>query len=289
LPGPGLTEALVVWALFGLVALGILVTYSWVPPEELYNVTGEGLAGGLSRVLVFLNYPTALTAIAVLALVTDRMGARWPALLALGLCLVILIPGVVDEEDLDAKWINVLPALGVAIALAMTIWAVRASRIGGARRAPGDRARIVVAGALVFLALPWIFAEIGVYIGDVPGLNSIFRSEQVYEGHASVHLGEHHGFHGLLLVLTALLLTRELGRMRATRLRTGLALYLALMIPYGLGNMANDAWLEQVVKRGWTSWQIPDMIRPGFTWMWAVTIAAGAALYLAFWRRYRLR
>lgn len=288
-PGPGLTGAIVVWALFGLVAACILVTYSWVPPEELYNVTGEGLAGGLSRVLVFLNYPTALMAIAVLALVTDRMGARWPALLALGLCLVILIPGVVDEEDLDAKWINVLPALGVAIALAMTIWAVRASWIGGARRAPGDRARIVVAGALVFLALPWIFAEIGVYIGDVPGLNSIFRSEQVYEGHASVHLGEHHGFHGLLLVLTALLLTRELGRMRATRLRTGLALYLSLMIPYGLGNMANDAWLEQVVKRGWTSWQIPDMIRPGFTWMWAVTIAAGAAVYLAFWRRYRLR
>lgn len=283
-PGPGLAEALVVWGLYALVALSVLVTYTRLAPDELYNVTHEGLAGGASRMLVFVNFPTALMAIAVLALVTDRMGLRWPALVALVLCLVILVPGVVDEGDLDARWINALPALGVAIVLALTIWAVRVSGTGGAGSPAGDRARIVVAAALAFISLPWIFAEVGVYTGDIPGLASIFRSEEIYEGHPSVHLGEHHGFQGLLFVVTALLLSRELPRMRSTWLRTGLAAYLSLMIAYGVGNIANDGWLEQIVKRGWTDWAIPSVLRPGLTWMWALVIAGGAAIYVLFWR-----
>jgi len=265
----------------------VLVTYARVAPEKLYSVSHGGLAGGAGRLLVFLNFPTALMAIAVLALVVDRLRPLWPAFIALPLCLVILLPGVVDEGDLDAKWINVLPALGVAIVLALTIRAVRSAGIGGAGSSAGDRVRIAVATVLALLALPWIFAEVGVYIGDVPGLASIFRSKQMFEGHAAVHLGEHHGLQGLLLVVTALLLSRELPRMHGTRLRTGLAVYLSLLIPYGIGNMANDGWKEQVVKRGWTSWEIPDMLRPGLTWIWAVTILAAAAVYVLVWRSLR--
>jgi hypothetical protein len=134
---------------------------------------------------------------------------------------------------------------------------------------------------LAVLALPWIFAEVGFYIGDVPGLASIFRSKQVFEGHASVHLGEHHGLQGLLLVVTALLLSRELPRMHPNGLRTALAAYLSLMIPYGIANMANDGWNEQIVERGWASWAIPDMLRPGLTWAWGVTILVAVAIYFA--------
>jgi hypothetical protein len=282
--GPGLAEVLVVWGFYGLVALDIVATYSRISPDELYHVSETGLAGGLGRALVFVNWPGALTAIAVLALVNDRAGAKWPALAALGLCLVILVPGVVEESDLDAKWVNVLPALGVAIALALTLRAVRVAGIGGGGSRRGDRARIVVAVALGFLALPWIFAEAGVYIGDVPVLGSIFRSKEVFEGHAAVHLGEHHGFVGYLLIVTALLLTRELPRMRAPRMRAALALYLSGLIAYGLGNMANDAWLEQVVKRGWTSWETPGVIRPDLTWMWGLTLLLGLAIYAGFFR-----
>ena len=95
----------------------------------------------------------------------------------------------------------------------------------------------------------------------------------------TVHLGEHHGLQGLLLVVTALLLSRELPRMRPTRMRVALAAYLSLMIPYGVANMANDAWLEQVVKRGWTDWAIPGVIRPGLTWMWGLIVLVGAAIF----------
>jgi hypothetical protein len=51
------------------------------------------------------------------------------------------------------------------------------------------------------------------------------------------------------------------------------------MIAYGIGNMANDAWYEQLVKRGWLDWRIPSVLQPSLTWMWGVVIAVGAAIF----------
>jgi hypothetical protein len=99
-----------------------------------------------------------------------------------------------------------------------------------------------------------------------------------------VHLGEHHGFEGYLLVLTALLLSRQLPNMRHP---TALAAYLSLMIPYGIGNMLNDGWNEQIVKRGWTDWKIPGVLQPGFTWMWGLLIVAGAAIFFTAFQQRR--
>ena len=72
--------------------------------------------------------------------------------------------------------------------------------------------------------------------------------------------------------------------MTPTRLRTALAVYLSVMIPYGVGNMANDGWNEQIVERGWASWQVPDMLRPGLNWAWGLTIIAAAAIYFSSFR-----
>ena len=58
-----------VWALCGVIALLILVTYSRIPHEKLYHVSGDGLSGGLSRTLVFWNWPAALIATVVLGIV----------------------------------------------------------------------------------------------------------------------------------------------------------------------------------------------------------------------------
>jgi hypothetical protein len=38
-------------------------------------------------------------------------GLRLLAGVAAALCLVVVIPGVVSQSDLDAKWINAVPAL----------------------------------------------------------------------------------------------------------------------------------------------------------------------------------
>ncbi len=114
---------------------------------------------------MLLNFPLALGAIALAAV------AGGPRLLvgaAIALCAVTALPGVVDQDDLDARWINAVPALGVALALGLTVAAVRRDGAAFARRVRGDRLRIVLGGLLLLLALPWLAAETGFYFpGDV--------------------------------------------------------------------------------------------------------------------------
>ena len=85
-----------VWALLFATAAVIVVTYWRLPPEELYNVSEEGLASGLGRALVFLNYPVSLVAIPAAWLAADRLGTRralWAAAAATVLCGVTALPG----------------------------------------------------------------------------------------------------------------------------------------------------------------------------------------------------
>jgi len=60
--------------------------------------------------------------------------------------------------------------------------------------------------------------------------------------------------------------------------------YLALMLAYGIGNLVNDDWLEQVVKRGWTNHEVPSLILPAANWGWPVVLA-GAFVIWRFWFR----
>src|SRR5205823_239578 len=97
-------EVLVVWVLYGLVAGAIVATYSRIPARELYHVSHNGLAGGFGRVLVSANFSAALVAIAVLAILFDRVRgrlARSLAVVAAVLCAAVFWPGVVSEADLD--------------------------------------------------------------------------------------------------------------------------------------------------------------------------------------------
>src|SRR5262249_41204199 len=95
--------------------------------------------------------------------------------------------------------------------------------------------------------------------------------------HHAVHHGQHHGWQGTMLALTALGLSR-LPRPRV------LDAYLALMLAYGIGNLVNDDWLEQVVKRGWTSHKMPDVVTPAGSWGWAAVLV-GAFVVWRFWFR----
>jgi len=252
-------EPLTVWILFGVVALEILVTYGRVPAEELYHVTGSGLVGGVSRVVVFLNFPAALAAIAIVAVSYPRLTRRGRALAlaAAALCTPVFWPGVVSQAHLDARWVNAIAAFGVFLALLVTATTERAP---SDRR--GDRARLVVGGLALLASPAWLTADLGFFF---PGPH--------------VHHGHHHGMDGVLLVLSALLLSRQRSAQRPL-----IAAYLALMLVYGIGNIANDFWLEQIVRRGWTSWQVPSALEPRPTWAWLVIVVATAALWL-WWIR----
>jgi hypothetical protein len=240
----------------------------------LYNVDRSGdLAGGLGRTLVLLNFPLALGAIALAAIAGGPRLLVWAAI---ALCAVTALPGVVDQDDLDARWINVVPALGVALALGLTVAAVRRAGAGFAHDVSGDRLRIVLGVLLLLLALPWLAAEAGFYF---PG--DVFMGEELPpvrdEGIAAVHLGFHHGTAGVLLALAALALSRE-PRTRA------LAAYLSLMLAYGLGNAFQDGWNEQLWKRGSVDQHIESVLRPDLSVGW-LTILAGAGAIYWFWFR----
>ena len=55
-------------------------------------------------------------------------------------------------------------------------------------------------------------------------------------------------------------------------MRHALAGYLALLLAYGLGNAVQDFWLEQIVKRGLTSFELPMVLSPALNWGWAVVL-----------------
>jgi hypothetical protein len=275
---PSQGEALAVWAMWATAALVVLVTYSRVDVAELYNVSNDGLRGGLGRVLVLLNFPIALVAIAlVLQAVAVLPRVAWLAAgAAIALCAVT--PGVVDQSDLDARWANAIPALGVLLAFALTLAATRRAGASFAPRRAGDPARLIVAAVVVVLSLPWAAAELGFHLpGDV-FLGEELSTEKDGRVLAAVHLGHHHGTDGALLVLTAVLLSRV--RLPPGALRVVATCYLGTMLAYGAVNLAQDLWHEQVVKRGWTDAGIPSALVPGVRPIWLVVVGFAAVATL---------
>src|SRR5919202_611135 len=219
----------VLWAMLGVVAVEIVVTYSRIPPAELYSVSGTGLGAGCGRALVFLNFPVALAALPVIALAADRL-RRAPALVA----------GLHQE-----------------------------------------RVRLRAAPSLLLLpAIPWLAAELSFHLDGVPVLGWIFLTGKVVGVRAAVHLGHHHGMDGVLLTLAALLLVPLVRRIRARGLRLLVGLYLGLQIASSPANAAQDGWLEQVAKRGWTTHVIPSVLHPALTLPW-LGIAVAAAVFAA--------
>jgi hypothetical protein len=281
-------EALTTWALWALLLVVIIVTYTRLAPAELYHVSGEGFPGGLSRALVETNFPLALVAIAIGLVALDVLPKRaWllggPAIL---LCAVTAWPGVVDQDDLDAKLANALPAVGVAIVLVLSMLAARRVGIQFAPRRPLDPVRIVLAVAVLVLSIPWIAAELGFFLPDGIFLMQKLGREPDGTTIPAVHLGHHHGLDGAMLILSGLLLSRVwLG---SRRLGLAVSLYLALMLAYGAMNLAEDGWHEQVVKRGWLDWKIPSSLEPKLAPVWLVTLGL-AALIAVVLRRERDR
>jgi hypothetical protein len=267
-------EVRVVWGLLAAEAVAVVVTYSRLPANELYNVTGSGLRGGFSRLVVELNFPDALIALAILGVLAPLLSPalRWIAAVAAVLCAYAVLPGVVQQSNLDARWENAIPAAGVALALALTFLARRPPP----SRPRGDRARIVVGAVLIVLAAPWIAALLGFYLDGVPVLGRVFQTGKLASFHDPLHHAVHHrvdhGLQGLLFALTALILSRVPNRV---------SLYLALLSAFGVANMLNDGWLEQVVERGWSSHQVPSVLGFSVNWLWGATLVTAVGIWVA--------
>jgi hypothetical protein len=270
--------------LVAALALATFVTYARLPPEQLYHTSEGGLRGGLGRLLVELNFPVALLAAPVALLAADLLrpsrAALGAALVAVALCLVTTV--AVDQDDLDARPVNAIPAAGVALTLVLVALAwprLRRDR----ERLSGDRTRLVLAGALAVLSVPWIFAELGFYAPD-----PIFADEpSPGEPLAAVHLGSHHGTDGVVLALGALALSRLLPRRSGRAVPEVALLLFAALLVYGVANAVEDGWHEQVAKRGWTDERLPGLVLPELSLPWALMVAAAVAVDLLWLRRER--
>jgi len=269
-----MTRALIaVWALVTTFGLLTFVTYTRLPPEDLYNVSREGIAGGASRTLTFVNFPVAFVAIGVLLVCLERLSgaAAWLGWAGIALCAVAAWPGGLDQDDLDARSINAVPAAGVMVAVALTAHVLRSRRRKAAP--PAGRLRPVLALVFGLLAVPWLFAEAGFF-----GPDPILADEvPAGENEVAVHLGGHHGTYGVILVLSALALS-----LLARRALTSAVL--ALLLAYGGGLALEDFWHEQIQKRGTVDWTFPSLLEPKLDWGWLGIVLAAAAIELWFRR-----
>jgi hypothetical protein len=278
------------WEIWGVLVLmvldgvAVIATYSRFPTSELYNVNhADTVAAGFGRELVALNFPFAFVGIALVGLAWPRLHGRLriAGVVAIVLCAVVYF--AVDQSDLDAKPLNALPALGLVLAVALVL-AVGVPRAPRTER--GDGVRIGVAAVLVFFCAPLIAAELGFFLDGVPFLGWFFETGRLTTQpgvaglHHAVHHGQHHGWQATMLSLTALAFSR-LPRPRV------LDAYLALMLAYGVGNLVNDDWLEQVVKRGWTNHEVPSILIPAANWGWAAVLVGAFAVWRWWFRQPR--
>jgi hypothetical protein len=273
----GLGEALAVWVVWAVTLVLVVVTYSRIDADELYHVHGHGIRLGLSRAVVHTNWPFALVAIVLVLVAMRSLPSRawWLAGASIALCATM--PLFVRQAHLNARWGNAIPAAGVALALGLTIAATRRSGRSFEPRLPGDLVRIVIAAVVLVLSLPWIAAELGFHL---PG--GVFMSDEPFpvgnvRFEAAVHLGEHHGWHGALLLLAGLALSRV---QADGRLGMALLIATAALVGYGTINAVQDFWNEQLFKRGTVGGTMPSALYPGLKW---VTLATVAIVAVAGW------
>ena len=288
---------LALWALYGAEAIAVFVTHARL------SAAGEPEAGrfdpirGARQDLILMRHPVLPSVAAFVPIALSRLPPRQvvPSLalgaVAGGIGGLAVWRGAARLR-VPIKRVDAFAEAGVAAALAVTVRSARVAGIGPVDRwIEGDAARLAVAAGLVGVGLPWITADLGVYVEDVPVVGAPFLSrERLPQGSSepAVHLGHHHGNDGVLLALTALTLSRTLVRLRPASVREGLSLYLAGLFVYGVARAAEDAWNEQVVKRGWTSLKLPLVVeqgRPVQPRYWGGMLAAATLLHRRWFRR----
>jgi hypothetical protein len=294
---PGLTGVLAVWVMWIVVSAATWATNARVPVSQLYGFHGEGIVSAAGRVVVLLGWPVALAAIPLLIVAVDRFLACSPtqtgrrvivtlSVLSVCLCLTIAWPGAQQGSHLDARYINVPAGIGVAIAFGVTIYVLAVTGRGASPpRRKFDRPLLVLLAVVLFASLPWLFANLGFYVGDVPGLRSLFMSKQIVPEPGNphlraVHLGNHEGIDGVLLAVTAVVLMRTLGQIVNRARRTALSAYLSLLLVYGLAVALADGWHEQIVKRGWVATKVPNVLHPAASAAWLGVLLAALAVWL---------
>lgn len=296
----GIAEVIAVWGMLGVDAIAIYRLYARPATPPGMPRRPAGPLGGVRQLLVFCRHPASPIAVAMLPITLQRLSTRDRLPVAVGSMLVsgAIGPRVVRaaRDVAPVGFADAIASACVGGSLTMALGAVWRGGVrpirpwtGDGAAGGSDRFRLALGTGLVLHGLPWILADAGVYVGDVPLLGRLFLSRDVPSGGRgpAVHLGHHHGLDGTLVALAALALSRTLPDVRPPRVRAALSAYLAMLLVYGTMRAVEDGWHEQVVKRGWTRRRLPAVVagrRPVRPWLW-VGMAGAATAVRRTWGR----
>jgi len=110
-----------------------------------------------------------------------------------------------------------------------------------------DKFRMIAIIILIFVSLPWIFALVGVFVGDIPGLN-FFMSNQAIpweDNLPAVHLGMHHGFAGFFLCASVILISYNINWIRNQSLKKFWGILFNIVLILGIYFITQDFMNEQ--------------------------------------------
>lgn len=113
--------------------------------------------------------------------------------------------------------------------------------------------RISIFVVITFFSLPWIFAIVGIFISDIPGLSIIFLGRQAYKGFPSVHVGEHHGWDAYLYGVMAIVGSKAFDSKYYVNNRVSRSFLAGGCVFFGLYAFFagfEDGLNEQLLKRG---------------------------------------
>ena len=136
-----------------------------------------------------------------------------------------------------------------------------------------------------FLALPWIFAHVGVYISDIPLLNLFFVAKEPNPCSygVTVHLGNHHGLSGYLMLITSRIMLNMWLITKSENIWRKLTLFLiSLVQAFGLYLFIED-FINEQFYRFFGKEVLPGYEFLGLNYLTGIIVLIGIGLFVINW------
>jgi len=238
------------WLVAFIVALLDFVVYSTFPPYDTDGYPGSGtVAAGVSKAVEGFTSFVLIAVVYTAIVLSQRLISRSS----------LKKPSQSSTSRLKRTWKNLFDTRG-------------------------KKLRFLLICVATFFALPWILAMFGGYVSDVPALNAVFIARQPFEGYPSVHLGQHHGFDGYVIVVLILVAVETAPLITNKYLNAFFGVVACAFFYMNLYRFVEDFIDEQIYKRG-IQFLLPNF---GLTSIPLIAFGAvlGLATYFLIWRRY---
>ena len=157
------------------------------------------------------------------------------------------------------------------------------SIFGKSKYRMNNYAKVVLALTLL-IGIPWIFANSGMFVSDVPVLGNIYLAKQTFEGHPAVHLGSHHGYKGFTFFLLMILVFTTVKYLHNKKIKIIAGLVCCYLLAWGFYNMFQDFFTEQIFKRDLVNFTFPNATA-NFSISFSLAVISSILIYTFVWRK----